>query len=109
MSLKTSTLEEVYLGTLTKYYIFYPGRNVSRYSKDYDLRDCTLIKLAKPIKYNIFDTIMGQTKLSNFIDQYKASQYSCPDFKKSCPKRVITGKINLDITQEEFYKQLINC
>lgn len=106
-TLMTTTLEEVYLGTLTKYYTFDPGRNVSRYTRDYDLRDCTLIKLAKPIKYHIFDTItVGQTKLSNFIDRYKASQYSYPDFKKSCPKRAITGKINLDITQEEFYKQL---
>lgn len=106
--LKTATLEEVYLGTLTRYYTFDPGENVSRYTRDYDLRDCTLIKLTKPIKYHVFDTITGQTKLSNFIDQYKASQYSYPNFKKSCPKRAITSKINLDITQEEFYKQLIN-
>lgn len=104
--LKTATLEEVYLGTLTRYYTFDPGRNVSRYTRDYVLQDCTLTKLAKPIKYHIFDTITGQTKLSNFIDQYKASQHSYPDFKKSCPKRVITSKINLDINQEEFYKQL---
>jgi hypothetical protein len=102
--LKTTTLEEVYLGTLTRYYTFDAGRNVSRYTRDYDLRDCTLTKLSKPIKYHVFDTIAGQTKLSNFIDRYKVSY---PDFKKSCPKRVITNKINLDITQEEFYKQLI--
>lgn len=107
--LRTTTLEEVYLGTLTKYYTFDPGENVNRYTNYYDLRDCTVTKLAKPITYHMFDTIIiGRTNLSSFTDNYKASQYSYPNFKKSCPKRVISGKINLDITQEEFYKLIIN-
>lgn len=106
--LKTTTLEEVYLGTLTQYYVFDPGSNPNRHTNYYDFRDCTLIKLAKPVKYHIFDSRINQVKLSNFIDRYQHSQYAFPDFKKSCPKRVVDGKIDIDITQEEFYKQLIN-
>jgi hypothetical protein len=106
--LRTTTIEEVYLGTLTRYYTFDPGRNVSRYTRDYDLRDCTITRLARPVKYHLFDTINSQTKLSDFLNQYSASYYTRPDFKKSCPKRVITGKFDLDITQEEFYKGFID-
>lgn len=107
--LMTTTLEEVYLGTLTKYYALDPGPNINRYTQYYDLRDCTVTKLAKPVKYQLFDTITpDRTRLSNFMDIYKASQYSYPDFKKSCPKRVISGNIDLDITQEDFYQMLIN-
>lgn len=108
-TLMTTTLEEVYLGTLTQYYTFDSGRNIRRYTRDYDLRDCVLTKLAKPIKYHVFDKLItGQTKLSNLAEHYNADQYSYPDFKKSCPKRFITGKIDLDITQEDFYKLIIN-
>lgn len=106
--LKTTTLEEVYLGTIYQYYAFDPGSNAYRCSNYYDLRDCTLTKLAKPIKYHVFDTITCQTKLSEFLNHCEHSQYSYPDFKKSCPKRVIDGKIELDITQEDFYKQMLD-
>ncbi len=106
--LKTTTIEEVYLGTMTRYYTFDPGNNPNRHTRYYDFRDCTLTKLAKPIKYHVFDSIYNQTKLSNFTDSYSVSQYSYPDFKKSCPKRTIDGKIDLDISQEEFYKRVID-
>lgn len=102
--LKTTTIEEVYLGTVYRYYMFDPGQNPNRYTRYYDFRDCTLTKLAKPIKYHVFDTIYNhQTKLSDFANAYSVARYSYPDFKKSCPKRAITGKIELDLTQEKFY------
>ena len=106
--LKTTMLHEVYLGTLTRYYTFDPGDNIHRYTSYYNFRDCTLTKLAKPIKHHVFDSISTQTKLSNFSDYYNVSQYAYPDFKKSCPKRTIDGKIDLDISQEEFYKRVVN-
>ena len=106
--LKTTMLHEVYLGTMTRYYTFDPGDNVRRYTSYYDFRGCTLTKLAKPIKYHVFDSVSTQTKLSNFSDYYGASRYAYPDFKKSCPKRTIDGKIDLDISQEEFYKRVVN-
>lgn len=106
--LKTTMLHEVYLGTLTRYYTFDPGDNVRRYTNYYDFRGCTLTKLAKPVKYHVFDSVSTQTKLSNFSDYYGASRYAYPDFKKSCPKRTIDGKIDLDISQEEFYKRVVD-
>ncbi len=106
--LKTTMLKEVYLGTMTRYYTFNPGRNPYRSTNYYDFRDCALIKLAKPIKCHVFDSISTQTKISNFTDYYGASRYAYPDFKKSCPKRAIDGKLELDITQEEFYKRVID-
>jgi hypothetical protein len=105
--LKTTTINEVYLGTVYQYYSFDPGNNPNRYTKYYDFRDCIITKLAKPIKYHVFDTITDQTKLSDFTNKYgHSSWYSFPDFKKSCPKRTVDSKIELDITQEDFYKQL---
>lgn len=106
--LKTTTLEEVYLGTMTKYYHFDIGRNMSRYTINYDLRDCTITKLAKPIKYHMFDSAPQNAKLSGLAAYYKGSEYAYPDAKKSCPKRTIDGKLELDITQEDFYNKLIN-
>ncbi len=105
--LKTTTIEEVYLGTVYRYYMFDPGQNPNRYTRYYDFRDCTLTKLAKPIKYHVFDTIYKQTKLSDFANNYSVAKYSYPDFKKSCPKRTVDGKIELDLTQEEFYHTVI--
>lgn len=106
--LKTATIEEVYLGTMYKYYTFDPGNNTNRYNRHYDLHDCTLTKLAKPTKYYLFDSAYEKIKISNFTDKYSHSQYLFPDFKKTCPKRTVTGKLELDITKEEFYKQLTN-
>ena len=106
--LKTTTIEEAYLGTMYRYYIFNPGQNPNRYTRYYDFRDCTLTKLAKPIKYHLFDGIYKQTKLSDFVDGYNVAQYYYPEFKKACPKRTVDGKLYLDITQEEFYKKVID-
>ena len=112
--LKTATLKEVYLGTLTQYYTVDIGRNADRYGGYYcgglpDLKDCTVIKLAKPVAYHVFESIYSEDKkLSEFTEGYKKYQYSYPDLKKSCPKRIIDGKIDLDITEEEFYNEIIN-
>lgn len=103
----TPTLKEVYLGTITQYYTFDTGRNADyRYSGIY-YHDCTITKLAKPITYHMFDSICSNTKLSDFVNSYNGSYYSCPDFKKNCPKRTIDGKIDLDYSEEQFKEKLI--
>lgn len=113
--LKTATLKEAYLGTLTQYYTVDIGRNADRYhsyGSRYglpDLSECTVIKLAKPITYHVFESIYkDDKKLSEFVEGYKKYQYSCPDLKKTCPKRVIDGKIDLDITEEDFYAGVLD-
>ena len=61
--LKTATLKEVYLGTLTQYYTVDIGRNKDRwYHSSIDLSECTVIKLAKPITYHVFDSIYKDDK-----------------------------------------------
>lgn len=106
---ETSTLKEIYLGTINQYYVFDPGeRNATYHHSYFDYRYCTLTKLAKPITYHIFDTGCSKTKLSEFVDSYGPSHYSYPDFKKTCPKRVISGKLELDYTEEEFKEKLFN-
>jgi hypothetical protein len=107
---KTPTITEVYLGTITQYYTFDPGQNRNRYSGYYsglNYRDCTITKLAKPVTYHLFDSIYyGEKKLSDFINSYGESIYSYPDLKKTCPKRTIDGKFDLDCTEEYFKQKL---
>lgn len=105
----TPTLKEVYLGTITQYYTFDPGINANRYAIDYNLHDCTITKLAKPITYHVFDSVYGnKTKISEFLDGYGTSRWcSYPDFKKTCPKRVIDGKFEIDCSEECFKEELI--
>lgn len=106
----TPTLKEVYLGAITQYYKFDPGRNNSyNYSGIY-YQDCTITKLAKPITYHIFDSVYGnKTKVSEFLNDYGTSRwYSYPDFKKTCPKRAVDGKLELDCSEEYFKTELIN-
>jgi hypothetical protein len=105
----TPTLREVYLGTVTQYYTFDSGSN-SRYNYSHMYyRDCTITKLAKPITYHVFDSIYGEkTKVSDFLNDYGTSRwYSYPDFKKTCPKRTIEGKLELDCSEESFKEELI--
>jgi hypothetical protein len=105
----TPTLKEVYLGTITQYYTFDPGRNDSSYGNRINYYDCTITKLAKPITYHVFDSIYGdKTKVSDFLNDYGTSRwYSYPDFKKTCPKRVIDRKLELDCSEEYFKEELI--
>jgi hypothetical protein len=105
----TPTLREVYLGTITQYYTFDQGRN-NGYGYYYlNYHDCTITKLAKPITYHVFDSIYGEkTKVSDFLNDYGTScWYSYPDFKKTCPKRTIEGKLELDCSEESFKEELI--
>lgn len=106
----TPTLKEVYLGTITRYYQFDPGRNDSYYNNRIYYNDCTITKLAKPITYHVFDAVYGEkTKVTDFLNDYGTSRwYSYPDFKKTCPKRVIDGKLDLDCSEEYFKTELIN-
>jgi hypothetical protein len=106
--LKTTTINEVYLGKITRYYAFDIGRNADRYTWNYNLRDCTLLKLAKPITYNVFDNLYKETRVSDFTNSYKKSQYDYPDIKKTCPKRVIDGKLDLDISEKDFGKLVMD-
>lgn len=105
----TPTLKEVYLGTITRYYRFDPGSNDSYYGNRINYRGCTITKLAKPITYHIFDSMYGdKTKVSDFLNDYGTSRwYSYPDFKKTCPKRAIEGKLELDCSEESFKTELI--
>jgi hypothetical protein len=105
----TPTLKEVYLGTITRYYRFDPGRNDNYYGNRINYYDCTITKLAKPITYHIFDsTYSDRTRVSDFLNDYGTSRwYSYPDFKKTCPKRVINGKLELDCTEEQFKSELV--
>lgn len=105
---KTPTINEVYLGTITQYYTFDPGRNTQyNYYRDIYYPDCTITRLAKPITYHVFESIYKETRLSDFLCQYNHSPYSYPDFKKSCPKRVIDGKIDLDCSEDYFKEQVV--
>lgn len=103
---KTPTIEEVYLGTITQYYTFTNGFNTHSYRGIINYKDCTITKLAKPITYHVFDTRYNKSKLSDFVKNYGDTPYSYPEFKKTCPKRVVEGKLELDCTEAD-YKQKI--
>ena len=105
----TPTLKDVYLGTITRYYRFDSGRNDSSYGNRINYYDCTITKLAKPITYHVFDGMYGdKTKVSDFLNDYGTTRwYSYPDFKKTCPKRVIEDKLVLDCSEEYFKTELL--
>jgi hypothetical protein len=100
---KTPTINEVYLGTITKYYTFNSDRNTS-YSRSGIY--CTVTKLAKPITYHVFDSVLRETRISDFLNHYDSSGYAYPDLKRTCPKRFVDGKIALDCSEEDFQKRL---
>lgn len=105
----TATINEVYLGTITKYYEFDPGeKNSSWHYRYFDLRDCTITKLKKPVTYHLFESLFKEKALSEILNDYDSSMYSYPDVKKTCPKRTITGKIEMDCTEEEFKQGIMN-
>lgn len=105
---KTPTIEDVYLGTITQYYTFDAGKHTAYGYTSFFYSDCTITKLAKPITYHMFDCRFGKHDLTEFVNSYDGSYYSHPDFKKSCPKRTIDGKINLDCSEEDFKTALFN-
>lgn len=102
--ISTATISEVYLGTISRYYVFDPGRN-SDFRYGFNLRDCTLTKLKKPITYHLFESTRYKSTLSELLDNFDSSLYSYPDVKKTCPKRTITGKIPMEGCSEEEFKQ----
>jgi hypothetical protein len=105
----TATINDVYLGTITKYYDFDPGeKNSSWRYNHFDIRECTITKLKKPITYHLFESMYKTKTLSDILDQYDSSIYSYPDIKKTCPKRTITGKIKMDCTEEKFKQGIMN-
>jgi hypothetical protein len=105
----TATINEVYLGTVTKYYEFDPGeRNTSYHYRNYfDIRECTLTKLKTPVVYHLFDSLYSDKTLSELLQSYDGSFYSYPDIKKTCPKRTITGKVVMDCTEAEFKQSVM--
>ena len=114
---KTATINEVYLGTITKYYSFSPGRNDALFTytnRAIDYSDCTITRLAKPITYHIFECETdwrGQDKKRSLLDianNYNSSIYAAPAVKKKCPKRFIEGKIVMDCSEEEFKEITFN-
>lgn len=106
----TATINDVYLGTITKYYEFDPGeRNASyRYMNYFDIRECTITKLKKPVTYHLFESMYKTKALSEILEHYDSSMYSYPDIKKTCPKRTITGKIEMDCSEEDFKQGILN-
>lgn len=105
--ISTATINEAYLGTITKYYDLTIDHGDRYYQYDSKLRYCTLTKLKKPVTYHIFDGLYHGDILSEMLNSYDGSLYSYPDIKQSCPKRAITGKINIDCSEDEFKQRLM--
>lgn len=106
--ISTATINDVYLGTITKYYDFDPGeKNATWHYRHFDISDCKITKLKKPITYHLFESLYRDRSLKTILEEYDSSVYSYPDVKKTCPKRTIMGKIEMDCTEEEFKKGLM--
>lgn len=122
--ISATTVENIYLGTLTQYYTFDDVGHHYHYDNRINLRECTLTKLAKPLVQHVFGSTgryqesNGRyeykpfVKLSEVIDYYTcthtSSIYNYPDIRAKCPKRIITGKLELDCAQEDFFKALVD-
>lgn len=105
----TATINDVYLGTITKYYEFDPGeKNATWHCRYFDISECKIIKLKKPVTYHLFESMYNKDSLIDITNRYDSSIYSYPDVKKTCPKRTIIGKITMDCTEEEFKQSIMN-
>ena len=98
----TATINDVYLGTITQYYKFDPGVKNSTWHYTFDIRECSVTKLKKPITYYLFENLYNEQTLSELLNANNNSMYACFDIKKTCPKRTITGKINMDCSEDDF-------
>lgn len=106
-SIQTATINEFYLGKLTRYYSFNSDGQVPC-GYGFDPRRITVTKLAKPVEVPLTDYDWGNIeKVSELLDKYSNSIYSSPVFVSKRPKRVVAGSLELDVTEEEFYKQLL--
>ena len=107
--ISTATINDVYLGTITKYYDFDPGeKNATWRYSHFDIRDCKITKLKKPITYHLFESLYRDRSIKTILDEYDSSIYSYPDVKKTCPKRTIIGKIEMDCTEAEFKQGIMD-
>ena len=106
--ISTATIDEYYLGTITEYYKFDPGRNDDFHyrSKGINFSDCIITKLKKPITYHLFKDSYNIISLKEVLAKQESPIYSYFSTKKTCPKRSITGKINMDCTEEEYKQEL---
>lgn len=105
----TATIDDVYLGTITKYYDFDPGeKNATWHYRYFDISACKITKLKKPVTYHLFESLYRDRSLKTILDEYDSSIYSYPDVKKTCPKRTIMGKIEMDCTEAEFKQGIVD-
>ena len=115
--INTATLNEVYFGKLTKYYDFDLGEQSGwGYGRYFDARRCTITKLKEPVEYYLIDSDIyfdsryykqKYEKISDATNYYSSGFYNGPTLVEKKPKRAISGSLELDITEEEFYKQLL--
>ena len=66
--ISTATINDVYLGTINRYYVFDPGRN-NDYRYGFNLRDCTITKLRKPVTYHLFESLHRERSLKTILDE----------------------------------------
>lgn len=111
--INTATLSEIYLGQLTRYYHFeldnHDGYGYG--SRRFDPSRCTLTKLREPVTYQLTEGISKYTKfekLSDIVAYYNNRRYAAPCLIEKRPKRIVTGQLELDMTEGEFYKALMN-
>lgn len=116
--ISTATINEVYLGTINQYYTVTSTYTYYSYARP---KITTVTKLSKPITHYLIapDYYYGKSgeqkpgkynKLSEVIDNYcrqdNAYCRGLPELRKTCPKRVIDGKLELDCTEDEFKNKL---
>lgn len=107
--ISTTTLNEIYLGTLTQYYTV---ERYDPYRYNYSIVNYTIRKLAKPKTYHLFESVTpwrrNFSKLSDIVAYYgEDAMYGMPDLKTNRPKRLIAGKLEMDCTEADFYNKLL--
>ena len=106
----TATMDEIYLGTITKYYDFDIGRRDNRYCywNNINFRECTVTKLKNPVTYHLFESVWKDQSLQEILDVKKNNRFLRLYVKKTCPKRTITGKIKMDCTEANFKQGIMD-
>lgn len=117
LGLKTKTNKEYYLGTITQYYSFSIGDNNPVVPRSWNASKCTVTKLARPILLHIIDPgwkLYGEpipSKVSEVTTLYKIVSY-CSAIRSYMriknPGRLIIGKLELDISQEDFLNLIMS-
>ena len=107
--IKTATLQDLYLGKLTKYYSFDMGGQ-SFWGYHFNPSKCTITKLAKPTDVHLTEWDSDYyrcDKISEVLNIYTDNVRKSPTIVTKRPKRVVPGSLELDLTEKEFYKQLL--